>query len=302
MKQFNIKSFNDFNYYNLIRERLHINDEMDSFSDSIYPKIKQFNKSKFIFNELPPSLNISKLIISIKDNIGVGISGELDLNKSKQTQKGWEIYITLKKGFSLYTLKHELNHSLRLTLLGKDKMIKNLNYIKSQSLFTLQKDKEINYFLYLLYLSNEEEINSKISETHGYIKELMNNLGISKLNNSQFDYIIKSSDSWTQSEQLINSKFDDLFKKWKENDINKLLYLLEENKKELDTIQDSRMSKLKLIIKTFKDILSNKTSFNISDNRIYKPTKNKDFYEKYINKQGSKLRKKIIRLYDHYQL
>lgn len=87
MKQFNIKSFNDFNYYNLIRERLHINDEMDSFSDFIYPKIKQSNKSKFIFNELPPSLNISKLIISIKDNIGVGISGELDLNKSKKHKK-----------------------------------------------------------------------------------------------------------------------------------------------------------------------------------------------------------------------
>lgn len=295
-----IKEFKDFNQFNLIIERLHINKEIDEYSDKIYPIIYNSNKSYFEFTDLPSKLNISKLVINIKD-MKPGLSGQLDLNKSKETKNGWIVYVNLKKNFNLYTLKHELNHALRLTLIGKNKMIKNLNYIKSQNIFSFSKDKEMDYFFYLMYLSNDEEINAKVMETNGLIKEIMNKWEVDKLSKNDFDYIIKSTEDFKQSNELINFKCDDLFKNYDENKLNKLFYILEENKSELDRIQDSKFSKLKLIIKTFRDIFNNKTGFNQDDRNIYKPKRGKKFYDTWIPSQGDKLKKRIYSLYEHYQ-
>jgi hypothetical protein len=292
-----IKKFEDFNQFNLIIERLHINKEIDEYSDQIYPILK--SKNQFEFDDLPIKLNISKLIINIKD-MRPGVSGSLNLDKSNKTKDGWVIYIDLKKDFNLYTLKHELNHALRLTLIGKDKMIKNLNYIKSQNILGLSKDNEMDYFFYLVYLANDEEINAKVMETNGLIKEVMKKWGVGKLTISEFDYIIKGTDAFKQSNELINFKCDNLFKKYSENKLNKLFYILEENKSELDRIQDSKFSKFKLIIKTFKDIFFNKTGFNQDDKKIYKPKRGKKFYDTWITSQGEKLKKRIYSLYEHY--
>lgn len=294
-----IRKFEDFNQFNLIIESLHINKEIDLYSDEIYPIISKSDKSKFEFLELPNNLNIIKLIINIKD-MNPGVSGQLNLSKSKKTKNGWVIYIDLKKDFSLSTLKHELNHALRLTLVGKDKMIKNLNHIKSQNIFHFSKDKEMEYFFYLMYLSNDEEINSKVMETNGLIKEIMNKWGADKLSKSEFDFIIKGSDAFKKSNELIDFKCSDLFKNYDENKLNKLFYILEENKSELDRIQDSKFSKLKLVIKLFRDIFNNKTGFDENDRNIYKPKRGKKFYDTWIPSQGERLKKRIYSLYEHY--
>lgn len=285
--------------FQLIIERLHINKDIDEYSDKIYNLIKSSNKVKFEFDDLPPKLNIIKLIINLQ-KMRVGLSGELDLNKSKKTENGWIIYINLKEDFKLYSLKHELNHALRLTLIGKDKMIKNLNYIKSQNIFTFSKNNEMEQFFYLMYLANDEEINSKIMETNGLIKEVMSKWNVSSLSKNDFEYIIKGSDAYKQSEDMINFKCENIFKNWDSNKLNKLFYILEENKSELDRIQSGRFSKIRLIIKAFKDILSNTTNFNNQDNKIYKPIRGKEFYNKWITSQGTKLRKRLYSLYDHY--
>jgi hypothetical protein len=294
-----IEKFEDFNQFNLIIERLHINQEIDTYSDEIYPIISNSGKSYLEFTDMPAKLNISKLIVNIKD-MRPGLSGQLDLDRSKKTRWGWIIWINLKKNFNLYTLKHELNHALRLTLIGKDKMIKNLNYIKSQNIF-ISKDNEMEYFFYLIYLANDEEINSKVMETNGLIREVMTKWEVNKLTKEQFDYIIKGTGSFKQSNELINFKCDNLFKNYDENKLNKLFCILEENKSELDRIQDSKFSKLKLIIKTFRDIFNNKTGFNQDDKNIYKPKKGKKFYDNWIPSQGDKLKKRIYSLYEHYQ-
>jgi hypothetical protein len=294
-----IKDFSNFNQISLITERLHINREMDEYSDKIYHIISQSDKLYFEFNDLPSKLNITKLFINIK-NLTPGLSGQLDLNKSKNTKSGWEIYLDLKKDFNLYTLKHELNHALRLTLLGKDKMIKNLNHIKAQNIFLNNKSSEIDYFFYLMYLANDEEINSKVMETNGLIKEVMIKLGVSTLNKDEFIYLIESSDAFKQANDLIKFKCDILFKKYKENDINKLFYILEENKSELDRIYSSKFSKLKLIIKVFKDIFTKNITLDDSDRRIYNPNRGKDFYDKWVPSQGEKLKRRIYSLFDHY--
>lgn len=295
-----INNFKDFNQHNLIIERLHINKEIDLYSDEIYPMISKSDKSKFEFLKLPNNLNIIKLIINIKE-MSPGVSGQLNLSKSKKTKNGWIICVDLKKDFSLSTLKHELNHALRLTLVGKDKMIKNLNHIKSQNIFHFIKDSEMEHFFYFMYLSNDEEINAKIMETNGFIKEIMNKWGVDKLSKSEFDYIIKGSDAFKKSNELINFNCSDLFKNYDENKLNKLFYILEENKSELDRIQDSKFSKLKLVIKLFRDIFNNKTGFDENDRNIYKPKKGKKFYDRWIPSQGEKLKKRILSLYDHYE-
>lgn len=295
----NIKKFEEFNQFSLILERLHINKEIDEYSDKIYPIISSSDKVRFEFTDLPIRLNISKLVINIK-NMKSGLSGQLDLNKSHKTKDGWIIHIDLSRDFKLFTLKHELNHALRLTLVGKDKMIKNLNYIKAQNIFTFTKDKEMEYFFYLIYLTNDEEINAKVMETNGLIKEVMIKWGVNKLSKSDFDYIIKGSDAFKQANELISFKCDYLFKNYDQNKLNKLFYILEENKSELDRIQNSRFSKLKLAIKTFKDIFNNKTGFVQNDKNIYKPKRGKKFYDTWIPSQGEKLKRRIFSLYDNY--
>ena len=295
-----INNFKDFNQHNLIIERLHINKEIDLYSDEIYPMISKSDKSIFEFTNIPYNLNIIKLIINIKD-IAIGVSGQLDLNKSKKTKNGWIIYLNLKKGFSLDKLKHELNHALRLTLIGKDKMIKNLNHIKSQNIFHFIKDSEMERFFYLMYLSNDEEINAKVMETNGFIKEIMNKWVVDKLSKNEFYFIIKGTDAYRQSNELIGFSCNSVFKKYDENKLNKFFYILEENKSELDRIQDSYFSKLRLIVKVFRDVFKNKTSFKQDDKNIYKPKKGKKFYDRWIPSQGEKLKKRILSLYDHYE-
>jgi hypothetical protein len=295
-----INNFKDFNQHNLIIERLHINKEIDLYSDEIYPIISKSNKSIFEFTDLPHNLNIIKLIINIKD-MSLGLSGQLDINKSKKTKNGWIIHLNLRKGFTLDILKHELNHALRLTLIGKDKMIKNLNHIKSQNIFNFSKDNEMERFFYLMYLSNDEEINAKVMETNGFIKEIMNKWGVDKLSKNDFDYIIKGTDAYKESNELIAFSCNSVFKNYDENKLNKFFYILEENKSELDRIHDSIFSRFRLIVKVFRDIFNNKTVFKQDDERKYNPKKGKKFYDKWIPSQGEKLKKRILSLYNHYE-
>jgi hypothetical protein len=160
----------------------------------------------------------------------------------------------------------------------------------------------MDQFFYLMYLANDEEINSKIMETNGLIKEVMLKWSVSNLSKNDFLYIIKGSDAYKQSEDMINFKCEDLFNNWDNNKLNKLFYILEENKYDLDRIQSSRFSKLRLVFKSLKDILKNTTNFTDQDHKIYKPKKGKDFYNKWIPYQGNKLRKRLYSLYDYYSI
>jgi hypothetical protein len=280
-----IEKYSNFQF-KLISERLHLNKEVDLYSDQIYDIIKNSDKLKFEFYDVPQKLNINKLIINLKDN-NDGNLGSINLDKCKKTDKGWIIEVDLVRNFKLNTLKHELNHVLRLTLIGKDKMISNLNYLKSSLLFSNSNNDEIDRFFLIIYLANDEEINATISELNGYVKEVMSYRNIDKL-----------SDAYKKANMLIKFSCKENFKSFSKNDLNKFFYLLEENKTELDTIQKSNFSTIRTIFKAIKDILFNKVSFN--DNKLYNPNKNDIFYDRWINKQGNKLLRRIYSLYDHY--
>jgi len=296
----NISKFENFNHINLIIERLHINNDVDLFSDKIYPILKNSNKSTFEFTDLPTKLNIRKLVIQIR-SLPSGVSGQLDLDRSRKLKNGWSIHIDFKRGFRLHNLKHELNHALRLTLIGKDNMIKNLNHIKAKNIFGSNLDSEIEYFFYLMYLANDEEINSKVIETGGLVKEVISKLEKSNLTRDQFEYIIRSSDAFRQSQELIDFSCSKLFQGWDENILNKLFCLLEDEKVKLDKIQDGKFTKFRLFFKMVSDLLRNKTGFEREDNKIYNPKRGIKFYDNWIPSQGEKLRKRIFQLYDHYR-
>jgi len=283
----------------ILNERLHINDELDKYSDKIYKYIKSSDNKSFIFNDLPIKFNIYKLIINIK-NLPIDINGQLILDKSYKTKKGWIITINLMNEFELYTLKHELNHALRLTLIGKEKMISNLNHMKSKMIFNNLNNSDINDFFHIIYLANDEEINAKIIETHGYIKEVMINRNYNKLTKEQFEFILRESEGYKITNILIDFNCHLHFQNFNKNQLNKFFYILEENKTNLDKIEKSFFRKLNIFIKVFKDVYYNKTSFNTYDDNVYKPIKGPDFYNKWINGQGEKLKRKLYSLYDHY--
>jgi hypothetical protein len=292
-----LKTYNSFLF-----EKLHINVLVDKYSDEIYDEISNSNLGKIEFENLPNGLNIHKLNIIMSNTIFKNnLNGSLDLNKSYKSKNGWIIFINLKKGGDISTLKHELSHAHRLTLIGKENMIKNLNHIKSQNIFLYTKNSKIDYFFYLMYLANEEEINSKVIETHGIVKKFMKENSLDKLNRYQFEYLIKSTEGYNISKILINFSCVGIFNDMSKNNINKLFYILEENKNELDKIEVSKFRNIKMYIKIFRDMFSNNTSFNYEDINIYKPRRGIKFYDKWIPEQGEKLKRNLLSLYDHYK-
>ena len=290
------KKYKDFRF-GLIIERLGVNKEIDEYSDKIYEIIKKSDEKHFTFTHLPNKTNIKKLIINIKKKFNK--LGELNLNKSKKLKDGWIIYINLSENFYLDTLKHELNHALRLTLLGKDEMISNINYLRTKGSFFNLKNNEIEDFFYIIYLENDEEINSIIIETHGYIKEIMKEWGVETLSRNDFEYLIRKSPGYYKSHLLKNFNCEMNFQSFNKNQLNQFFYILEENKEKLDKISNSLLGKIKLVIKAIKDTIFNKINFDSNFN--HKAKKGSKFYNNWINKQGDKLRRKLYKLYDHYQ-
>jgi len=288
-------------YYSFLFERLHIKKEIDQYSDEIYDDISKSGIKKIKLDNLPTNLNICELNIKIQDSLLFKSNGFLDLDKSHKSKNGWVIYLVLKRNFTISTLKHELNHAYRLTLIGKENASKNLNHIKSKNIFLNIKNSELEYFFTLLYFANDEELNSKIIETHSIIKETMKHYGVSKLSNDQFRELIINTEGYSISQMLINFKCSNIFTNISENNINKMFYLLENNKTELDKIETSKFKNIKMFIKMFKDQFFNNTSFDFEDINIYKPKKGVKFYDNWINKQGEKLKRRLLSLNDHYE-
>lgn len=291
-----IKDYNSFLF-----ERLHIKKEIDEYSDEIYNDISKSEIKKVKLDNLPTSLNVFELNITIQDSLLFKSNGFLDLNKSHKSKNGWIIYLVLKRNFTISTLKHELNHVYRLTLMGKENVIKNLNHIKSKNIFLNIKNSELEYFFTLHHFTNDEELNSKIIETHSIIKDSMKHYGVSKLSNDQFRELIMNTEGYSISQMLINFKCLNIFTNLSENNINKMFYLLEENKTELDKIETSKFRNIKMFIKMIKDQYFNNTSFDFEDMNIYKPGKGVKFYDNWVNKQGEKLKRNLVSLYDHYK-
>jgi hypothetical protein len=69
-----INNFEDFNQHNLIIERLHINKEMDLYSDEIYRIISKSNESIFEFTDIPENIKSKK---SLKNTVLISTKNKL---------------------------------------------------------------------------------------------------------------------------------------------------------------------------------------------------------------------------------
>jgi hypothetical protein len=150
-----------------------------------------------------------------------------------------------------------------------------------------------------MYLVSDEEFESKVKQFHGEIKEQIILLNIEKINNRYFELIYNTSSVKNDIERLKNFKIKDCLHNISDNNINKFFCIYEDNKKELDRIENTKINlfrKLKLIIKGLKQINSNNFELNIEDDKIYNPKKSPYYYERWINDQGIKLENKIKRL------
>lgn len=303
-----IDSFTDF----LITEKLHINKEIDDLSNRIYDIVRSDDsKDEFIIKDIPEKLDFSEVVIKFPKKMAANLGGSLDVNKCHKGRDGkWKIYIILRKHrHFLDSLKHELQHAFRLTKMSRQEMSRKLNYLKSGPFFksmTSGSDlaEGIDDFFFVIYLASDEEIVASVAEAHGNITELMNRIGLDKLSKQDFTDIIKYTNSYHKSKKLIDFKIKDYFKNFDKNKINKFFSLLEDNKAELDSIvRKSRFWKWKLFLKVLRDtkkIVNKKISFDDSDTKIYHPKRGPVYYERWINSQGEKFRKRLFDLYDHY--
>lgn len=278
----------------IIQERLHINANMDKLTDHLYDRIKGKTGTHVIKNNVP-ELDIDKVIFDISKKYTN--TGELSINKSHRGKNGWVFYVYLTDPFFSDTIKHEMDHAFRLMVKPREDILNNLNFLKSKMIF--KNENQIDLFFYMIYLSSDEEINSMIKEAYGDIKEFMKNNSVSSLNRDQFIHIIKTTRPFLKSEDMINFNLKKCFASFTVNQINKLFYIYENNKKDLDRINrfPSFLRKIKLIIKALKSSFS-PVDIENTDTHIY--PKSKFNYEKYIKSQGYKLRRTLYKLYDHF--
>ena len=109
----------------------------------------------------------------------------------------------------------------------------------------------------------------------GFIKEIMKEWGVETLSRNDFEYLIRKSPGYYKSHLLKNFKRESNFKSFNKNQLNQFFSILEENKEELDRIDKSLFSKIKLFIKVIKDTIFNKINFDNDFN--YKPKKVQNF-------------------------
>ncbi len=290
-------------YHFFLVEKLHMNEDVDKLSDYIYSELNKngFNDISIDCENIVPNMGIQSINITIyeKENS----LAELDINKSKKLSNGkWVMFLNIKKGIYLDTIKHEIDHCLRLVKKGKIDTINKLNYIKSSTPFTYLKNDDIEYFFHLIYLSSDEEINSMVSETYGLIKEVESSVG--KISKKAFILIIKNSRAYSASKNLIDFKEDTVFNSFSNNVKNKFFYLLEKNRKELNKINDNYpnwIKTLRIIWKVVRDEVLKSNKLEDNDSVEYpKTNKNLKYYKKWFNSQGDKLNRKLFSLYDHF--
>ena len=270
---------------------------MDKYSDLLYDQIKNNNTGIYTFYDIPKDLNIYKLIINISDDILE--KGSLDLDKSKNSKNGFIIHINLRTGFKLDTLKHELDHVLRFTKKDKLEILNKLNYLKSFSIFTKAIQNEIDEFITCMYLASDEEIEAQVKEFHGLLKEEVIEYGLYSITPRIFNIAYSTSNIYKNIEMLKNFKINDVFKHLDNNQINRFFCIYENNKKELDRINNIKINffkKMKLIYKALKNALSDNYNLSNNDHISPKPNKSPKYYEKFINDQGNKLELKVKRL------
>lgn len=266
------------NYKNFIYEKLGINSDVITLVKFLENKI---NKKDIVIDTIDLKLSFKINKISIKFISHDKIAGGFNMSRSKLTKNGYNIYLLINSKTNIKnTLYHELIHVIKYQNLTH----KNLKMFSPVSYY---HDQRFEKLLFMLYYSDESEINAKVSEIYSEIEtEITENQSINKkdiftnfINNLSFRY---EDNPQMMIEYNIHEDLNGISSK---DILNFFNYIIE-----VTNIKKNQ-NKFVRIIKTIKLILFNKNDSNISQEQIMKRT------QSHINNQGKKMKKKIDKLY-----
>lgn len=247
----------------IINERLGISNDLVYLSEKIYDILNKDNSDKITING--NDLKTEKIIIDkiIIKRLETKDIGQLDINKSKLSEEGviLNIYFNKNKNVDKNTIYHEISHCIDFYFKGKDKMIENLFDLKLSHIANNRfkgKLVYVNEFIHALYMSNESEINSLISETFidiysfikNNIKDFNDHMEIKKL----FEKQLYESFLYRQIIFLRQYNIKDL-KKLDHNDLIKFFNIMYNNKLDLIKYKNYNfLDRIKMTINAIVDI------------------------------------------------
>lgn len=274
----------------ILKETVGINDDTVVLSDFLVEllKNKQTNSNQIIINkqELPKlkQIRIKELIINFIANSLTTYKNYVDIQRSYIDENGEYTIFCYLMNTDKETIYHEVNHILQLVLKGKTKSITDFYNIKAVTFVQrILSNEHILPFIDLLIKAKESEINALVAEVYPLVKDIKTK--------TEFITTLNNSNAYLISQELINYNIFDEFNNIDEYDkglffeyvpkIRNLFY------RDINGIQRN------IIISELANELNNETyeppSTDITNKKMNK-------YQKYINKQGTKLQKKLSKL------
>jgi len=294
---------NNYSEY-LILEKLGVNNDIKSISEYIFNLIKKNDKeTTYIINSDDIELEkiiLDKIILKIKKE-NENISGYFNIQKSDITEKGLYAIINFHGAPDIHTIYHELNHALQFYYIGKTQSLKQLSNLKSFN--TKSNNEVIKEFLYLLYISENSELDSFISESYKKLKNIL--LSIKEINKDKFNITIlfkefyKDTPSYNHYELLKNYNIDKKFEPFKKEDIVSFIdYIENKNRFYKKYYKKNLFNIIRLIFKELKDY----KDYKFNNIELIKDIDNKynniiKKYNKRFKDSSIKIHKKLIRLY-----
>jgi len=298
-----IKNFFDFDYY-LFLEKKHINEDISNISEYIFNNYNSATVGKYIIKDnIPLKLNINKIKIEIVKYDGIFNGSLVTKDCNKNYNGNWDISIKLKENFNLGLIMHEMNHAYELINMGKNNVVKKLDYLKSKNFINI--DEQIKNFIYVMYIATDEEINSNVNEAYGYIKDFLFKKSFTKINQQLFINLIKQSPSYQKYLYLNHINMDIIFNNYDNRLLNNFLFFYEKNEIKFKEIRKKNpnlfIQKLIFIYKTLTNEIDNSAFYKSNiNNQTFTPKRDIDYYNNYFKKKADRLKRRLLELYTHF--
>lgn len=275
----------------ILKETVGINEDVVILSDFVYHLLVKNNSNSLIKitqSELPElnKIKIKELIINRTPKSEVTYKKNyLDIEKSFIHSDGHYSIVLYLMDIDKETIYHEINHVLQLILKDKVNNIKSMYNIKSVTTSAANfNDVNMEDFIDKLQKSKESEINSLITETYPLIQYINNQ--------DEFITIIKNSNAYLISQELIEYNIIDGFKNCDEFYRGVFFELIPHIRKLYNKNEsiNSLTDWMKRQIENYNNAYIEPPLTEITEKIMLR-------YQKYINKQGNKLQHKLFKLY-----
>lgn len=303
------------NYREIIKEELGVNNDVKTLAEFIFKNVKNYGGLyTFTPQDLPSTkqIKIDKLIVQMRVNSRKDSNGLLNLSKSKVTKNGLIIYLEFFGDLSLSTVYHELTHALQLAKVSPQKMAKDLNptrKVKVASTFiepsTEEEGEVIEYFTHFIYQAQEHEISARVTETYQTLKEKLEDTDFSaykkenhtEISNLIFSVTIRKTYGWRVAEMMEDYNIFSEFKKLDEEDVIDFFSHVKYADKYIKGHYDSWPRFKEMFLSMLRVNLLNRKWIHVNKLSEDEVINLMSYYNKIINNQGRKLKRKLSKLY-----